>query len=36
MWNINLIEIQQYYEKQVTPVGGHIGEGEGNRRRLRR
>jgi hypothetical protein len=23
MWNINLIQIQQYYEKQVIIRGGH-------------
>jgi hypothetical protein len=23
MWNIELIQIQQYYEKQVTLSGGH-------------
>jgi hypothetical protein len=27
MWNIDLIQIQQYYEKQVTLRGGHIREG---------
>jgi hypothetical protein len=34
--NIDLLQIQQYYEKQVTLRGGHIGEGEGKRRKLRR
>jgi hypothetical protein len=29
MWNIDLILIQQYYEKQVTTRGGHIQEREG-------
>jgi hypothetical protein len=36
MWNIDLIEIQQYYEKQVMLWGGHIQEGEGKRRTLKR
>jgi hypothetical protein len=36
MWNIDLIQIQQYYEKWVTLRGGHIREGEGERRKLRR
>jgi hypothetical protein len=36
MWNIDLIQIQQYYEKQVTVRGGHIWEEQGKRRRLRR
>jgi hypothetical protein len=27
MWNIELIQIQQYYEKQVTLRRGHIREG---------
>jgi hypothetical protein len=26
--NTDLILIQQHYEKQITPRGGHIGEGE--------
>jgi hypothetical protein len=36
MWNIELIQIQQYYEKQVTLRRGHIQEGEGKRGKLRR
>jgi hypothetical protein len=36
MWNIDLIQIQQYYEKQVMLRVGHIPEGEGKRRKLRR
>jgi hypothetical protein len=36
MWNIDIIQIQQYYEKQATLKGGHIREGEGKRRKLRR
>jgi hypothetical protein len=36
MWNVDLIHIQQYHEKQVTRRGGHIQEGEGKRRKLRR
>jgi hypothetical protein len=35
MWNIDLIQTQQYYEKQVTLRGGHTGEGEGKRRKLK-
>jgi hypothetical protein len=31
MWNIDLIQIQQYYGKQVTLRGGHIQEREGKR-----
>jgi hypothetical protein len=27
MWNIDLIQEQQYYEKQVTVRGGHTQEG---------
>jgi hypothetical protein len=27
MWNIGLIQIQQYYEKHITLRGGHIQEG---------
>jgi hypothetical protein len=34
MWNIDLIQIQQYYDKQVTRKGGHIQEREGKRRKL--
>jgi hypothetical protein len=36
IWNIDLILIQPYYEKQVTLRGDHIQEGEGKRRKLRR
>jgi hypothetical protein len=36
MWNVDLIQIQQYYEKQVTLRGDHIKEREGKRRNLRR
>jgi hypothetical protein len=36
MWNTNLIQIQQCYEKQVMLRGGYIQEGEGKRRKLRR
>jgi hypothetical protein len=36
MGNINLIQMQQYYEKQVMLREGHIHEGEGERRKLRR
>jgi hypothetical protein len=36
MWNIDLIQIQQYYEKQVTLSRHHM-EGRGSKRRkLRR
>jgi hypothetical protein len=35
MWNIDLIEIQQYYEKQVMLREGCIREREGKRRKLR-
>jgi hypothetical protein len=35
MWNIDLKQIQQYYEKQVTLRGGYIQEREGKRRKLR-
>jgi hypothetical protein len=35
MWNIDLIQIQQYYEKQVTLRGGHILEKKDKRRKLR-
>jgi hypothetical protein len=34
MWNIDLIQIQECYEKLKR--GGHIGEGYGKRRKLRR
>jgi hypothetical protein len=36
MWNIDLIQISQYFEKLVTLKGGYILEGEGKRRKLRR
>jgi hypothetical protein len=36
IWNIDLIQIQQYYEKQVTLRGDHIQAGEGKRKKLRR
>jgi hypothetical protein len=36
MWNIDLKQMQQYYEKQVILRGGHIQEGEGKRSKLRR
>jgi hypothetical protein len=36
MWNIDLIQMQQYYEKQFTLRGGHSGEGDGERRKIRR
>jgi hypothetical protein len=36
MWNIDLKQIQQYYEKQVTLRGGHIGDEKGKRKKLRR
>jgi hypothetical protein len=36
MCNIDPIQIQQYYEKQVTLKGGHIQDREGKRRKLRR
>jgi hypothetical protein len=36
MWNADLLQIQQYYEKQVTIRRGHIQEGKGKRRKLRR
>jgi hypothetical protein len=35
-WNIDLIQIHQYYEKQVMLRGGYIPKGEGRRRKLRR
>jgi hypothetical protein len=34
--DVDPIQIQQYYEKQVTLWGGHMQEREGKRRRLRR
>jgi hypothetical protein len=36
MWNIDLIQIQKYYEKQVMLRRGHIQEREGKRRKLKR
>jgi hypothetical protein len=36
MWITDLIQIQQYHEKQVMLRGGHIPEREGKRRKLRR
>jgi hypothetical protein len=36
MWNTDLIQIQQYYEKQIMLRRSHIQEGEGKRRKLRR
>jgi hypothetical protein len=36
MWNIDLIQMQQYYEKQVKLRGGHIQEGKGKRKKLRK
>jgi hypothetical protein len=35
MQNIDLIQIEQYYEEQDTPRGGHTQEGKGKRRKLR-
>jgi hypothetical protein len=35
-WNIDLIQMQQYYEKQVTLKGCHIAEGAGKGRKLRK
>jgi hypothetical protein len=35
MWTIDLIQIQQYFEKHVKLREGHIGEGAGKRRKLR-
>jgi hypothetical protein len=32
MWNIDLMQIQQYYEKQVMLRGRHIQEGKGKER----
>jgi hypothetical protein len=34
--NTDLIQTQQYYEKQVTGRGDHIREGYSKRRKLRR
>jgi hypothetical protein len=36
MRNTDLKQIHQYYEKQVMLRGGHIKDGEGKRRKLRR
>jgi hypothetical protein len=36
MWHIDPIQVQQYYEKQVTLRGGHLLDREGKRRKLRR
>jgi hypothetical protein len=36
MWNTDLIQIQQYHEKQVLLRGGHLWEEESKRRKLRR
>jgi hypothetical protein len=36
IWNIDLIQIQQYYDKQVTVTGGHIWEEDGKRGKLRK
>jgi hypothetical protein len=36
MWTIDLIQVQQYYGKQVTPRRGYIQEREGKRKKLRR
>jgi hypothetical protein len=35
-WNIDPIQIQKYYEKQVMLRRGHIQEREGKRRKLKR
>jgi hypothetical protein len=35
-WNIDLIQVQKYYEKQVMLRESHIGEGESKLRQLRR
>jgi hypothetical protein len=34
--SVELIQTQQYCEKQVTLPGGHIQEGEGEKMKLRR
>jgi hypothetical protein len=34
MWNIDLIQKQQHYEKQVTLKRGHIWEGESKTRKF--
>jgi hypothetical protein len=36
MWNIDLIQIQKYYEKQVMIKGSYTGEGEDKRTKLRK
>jgi hypothetical protein len=36
IWKINLIQVQQYYEKQVMLRRGHIQVREGKRKKLRR
>jgi hypothetical protein len=36
MWNIDIIQMQQYSEKQVTVRGGHLRAREHRRRKLRR
>jgi hypothetical protein len=36
MRNIDQIQIQEWYEKQVMLRGGHLRESEGKRRELRR
>jgi hypothetical protein len=36
IWNIDLIQIQQYNDKQVTLRGGHTGKRKGKRRKLRK
>jgi hypothetical protein len=33
-WNVDLIQIQKYYEKQVTVRGSHIQKRKGKRRKL--
>jgi hypothetical protein len=35
MWNADPIQMQQYYEEEVTLMGSHIQETEGKRRKLR-
>jgi hypothetical protein len=34
MWNIDLMQMQQYYEALVTLRGGHVWEGYGKKRKL--
>jgi hypothetical protein len=34
MWNMDLKQMYQYYEKQVMLRGGHIQKGEGKRKKL--